>query len=154
MDIRIEEVPFHIAINYIREMTQEHWNEVPFGSFQLELDLNEGAYQFAEENGYMRTYVAFDNDIAVGYFTLAATDMIHHQGIYQAVTDTYFVTDCYRGKGVFHMLVQYIEQVLAEAGIRFLTINVNPTAGTAGQTEMYLDRNGYDLTERSYTKEL
>lgn len=150
----VQEVPFEQAIHLIREMVGEHWNEVPFGNFQLELNLNEEAYQFAESNGYMRTYVVFSAGTAVGYFTLAASDMMHHKGTFQAVGDSYYIHPDYRKSGAFVTLLLTVEEALAKQGIRFLTIGVNPTFDRAPETEVFLHSKGYQLTEKSYTKEL
>lgn len=154
MNITIQAVQYAQIIDYIREITEAHWEEVPFGQYELDLDLHDTAYTYAEEQGYIRIYAAIVDSTVVGYISLAASEMMHHKGTMQAVTDSFYVEPEYRNSGVFSTLLNFVENDLRTAGIRFFTVGVNPTADTAVPTAQALVGIGYDLTEQSYTKEL
>jgi GNAT superfamily N-acetyltransferase len=132
----------------------EHLLEVPFGDFQLELDLCDDVYTYTEDMGHCKCYAAFvDNDYA-GYMIVMASEMIHHRGTTQAVTDSFYIAPAYRGMEVFKTLLKYIEQDLRQNNIRFLTVGLNPNMPDFANMQRGMYRHGYMNTEYSVTKEL
>lgn len=132
----------------------QHLEEVPFGDFQLELDLVDEVYNYSEETGYMRCYAAFVDGTYAGYVIVAASEMLHHRGTLQAVTDSFYILPEYRSAGVFQALIKYTEQNLKKNNVRFLTIGLNPNMPHRNKVEYKLSELGYITTEISVTKEL
>lgn len=129
-----------------------HWEEVPFGSFEMPLKLKTDIYHKAEAEGHARFYMAWEGAKPVAYMSVFASEMCQHEGVYQAVTDAYYVAPEYRKGGVFGKLLAFVEQDLSSYGIRFLTVGVNPNY--KGSTSKFLLASGYEVTEVSHTKEL
>ena len=142
------------AITLIQEDTLRHLEEVPFGNFQLELDLNLEVYQYSEDTGHSKNYVVHVNGNYAGYMIIMAADMLHHKGTVQATTDSFYIVPEYRSSGAFGELLRYIEQDLRENNIRFLTIGLNPNMPHYDQMKLAMAHIGYTPTEYSVTKEL
>lgn len=132
----------------------QHIEEVPFGNFQLELDLCDDVYTGAEQAGYCRIYGAFVDGEYAGYMMVMATEMIHHAGELQAVTDSFYINKEYRSSGVFAVLLYYVENDLQDNGIRFLTVGINPNMPHVVKVQDFVRGRGYMTTEVSMTKEL
>ncbi len=152
-NMRIEQVTYDTANRAMCAEMCDHWDEVPFGPFDMDLELDHASYLLAEEQDYARFYLVYDDsDKAIAYMSVFANEMIQHKGTIQAVTDAFYVAPDYRKSGVFGKLVEFVEQDLKAYGIRFFTIGTNPMY--KGKTEQYLDHIGYCKTEVLYTKEL
>ena len=132
----------------------QHLEEVPFGNFQLKLDLCDEVYTGAEQAGYCRIYAAYVDSEYAGYMIVMATEMIHHAGEMQAVTDSFYINKEYRSSGVFSELLAYVETDLRDSGIRFLTIGINPNMPHVDKMQNFVHDKGYIHTELSMTKEL
>lgn len=132
----------------------KHLEEVPFGKYQLELDLVHEAYTYSEMVGHCRCYkVTVDGDYA-GYMLILASEMIHHRGVTQAVTDSFYIAPAYRSTGAFKALLTYVEDDVRSNGIRFLTVGLNPNMPHFDNVRGALCREDYLHTEYSVTKEL
>ena len=151
-DLIIDVVTYAQLLDAMREATEAHWNEVPFGDYNLSLELNDAIYQNAEREGHARFYVAFLGREPVAYMSIFASEMSQHKGIMCAVTDSYYVVPEYRKDGIFGKLLAHVEQDIKSIGIRFLTIGHNPQY--KGKTPDLLLSEGYSVTEVSYTKEV
>lgn len=151
--MRIEKVTYDTANRAMCEDMCSHWEEVPFGNFDMELELDHAAYLVAEAEGYARFYLVHDDsDKAIAYMSVFANQMIQHKGQVQAVTDAFYVAPDYRKSGVFGKLVEFVEQDLKACGIRFFSLGHNPN--TKGRVEEYIENMGYQKTEVIFTKEL
>ena len=132
----------------------QHLEEVPFGNFKLELNTCDEVYTTAEQSGYCRCYVAFSDGNYAGYMIVMASEMMHHAGEIQAVTDSFYIKPAYRACGIFSALLAHIEGELKANGIRFLTLGMNPNMPhVEGMTE-FVHTRGYMHTETLMTKEL
>ena len=151
-ELIIDVVTFDELIECMKVATESHWAEVPFGDYNLDLELNEAIYHNAEREGHARFYVAFLGRDPVAYMSIFASEMSQHKGIMCAVTDAYYVKPEYRKDGIFGKLLAHVEQDIKSLGIRFLTIGHNPQY--KGKTPELLLSEGYSLTEVSYTKEV
>ncbi len=151
-ELIIDVVTYDQLIEAMKESTEEHWKEVPFGEYNLDLELNDAIYRNAEEGGHARFYVAFLGRDPVAYMSLFASEMSQHKGILCAVTDSYYVVPQYRKDGIFGKLLEYVEQDIKSLGIRFLTVGHNPQY--KGRTPELLESLGYSKTEVSYTIEV
>ncbi len=133
---------------------EQHLREVPFGNFQLELDLCDEVYTTSEQAGYCRCYVVFADMIYAGYMVVMATEMVHHRGQLQAVTDSFYIKPEYRSSGAFTTLLTYVEDNLCSNDIRFLTLGINPSMPHVDKMQKCVQDRGYMHTELSMTKEL
>lgn len=132
----------------------QHLEEVPFGSFQLELDLADDVYDYSEKVGYLRCYAAYVDGNYAGYMIIMASEMMHHVGTIQAVTDAFYIAPEYRSSGAFKALLNYVEADLKSNGIRFLTLGVSVNTPRYNVVVNLLTRKGYALAELLVTKEL
>lgn len=132
----------------------QHLEEVPFGNFQLELDLHDDVFMAAEQTGYMRCYMAAVNGDYAGYVIVMASEMIHHVGVFQAVTDSFYIKPEYRGCGVFTAFLAHIEEELKAQGTRFFTLGMNPNMPHVEGMIKFVHDRGYMFTETLMTKEL
>jgi len=152
--IEVTNLSYTDLITIIDKDPAKHLEEVPFGNFQLELDLVHEVYEYSEQTGYCRTYmVSVDGDYA-GYMTIMAAEMIHHRGHIQAVTDSFYITPKHRSSGAFKELLAYVEKDLRASGIRFLTVGLNPNMPHLDKMKDMLGYMGYMHTEYLVTKEL
>ena len=132
----------------------KHLEEVPFGDYQLELDLVHEVYDYSVQTGYCHCYAAFVDGDYAGYMVVMASEMIHHRGTVQAVTDSFYISPEYRNSGAFKTLLEYVENDLRSNGIRFLTVGLNPNMPHFTKTEAFMRAGLYQHTEYSVTKEL
>lgn len=132
----------------------KHLEEVPFGDYKLQLDLRHDVYVSAEETGYCKCYAAFVDGDYAGYMIIMASEMIHHKGTLQAITDSFYITPAYRSTGVFRALLSHVECSLIQNNIRFLTIGLNPNMPHYSKMDNMLNKLEYITTEVSVTKEL
>ena len=132
----------------------KHLEEVPFGDYQLELDLVHEVYDYSVQTGYCHCYAAFVDGDYAGYMVIMASEMIHHRGTLQAITDSFYIAPEYRSTGAFKALLAYVEQDLKQNNIRFLTVGLNPNMPHYNKMDNMLSKLGYLTTEVSVTKEL
>lgn len=138
----------------MNKQPEEHLKEVPFGDYTLELNLCDEMYTYSEKIGHCKCYAAFvDNDYA-GYMIIMASEMAHHKGTLQAVTDSFYITPAYRSSGVFKGLLEHVERDLKANNIRFLTVGLNPNMPNFIRLCGVMRKAGYQHTEYSVTKEL
>lgn len=140
--------------DYIEQMTQEHWDEVPFGDFDLDLDVEWDTFISLDGQGLACCLFAFDDDKPVGYLVLLCSGMMHHKGTTQAVTDVFYVDPAYRSSGVFQQLLDEAKRQCAQGGIRFFSVNVNPQFVGYENLLAWLQQTGYQCTEISMTTEV
>ena len=151
-ELIIDTVTYQEALICMRANMSDHWQEVPFGEYNLTLDLHDAIYENAERDGHARFYVAFMGRDPVAYMSIFASEMPQHKGVLNAVTDSYYVVPEYRKSGIFGKLLEFVEQDVKSLGIRFLTIGHNPQY--KGKTPELLESVGYSITEVAYTKEV
>ena len=152
--LEITSISVKDIISIMNNQPAKHLAEVPFGNFNLNMDLMEDVYQSAQDAGYCRCYAAYVDDKYAGNMIIMATEMIHHRDQMQAVTDSFYISPEYRSSGIFSALIAYIEADLKANGIRFLTIGLNPNMPDFEAMKNYIEHKQYQHTEYSVTKEL
>ena len=152
--IEVNNLSYQSLISLMNNNPVQHLEEVPFGDFQLELDLVHEVYNYSEETGYCRCYAVNVDGKYAGYMLVLASEMIHHRGHIQAITDSFYITPVHRGTGAFKALLAYVEADLKSNGIRFLTVGLNPNMPHFAKVDRGLLQLGYINTEYSVTKEL
>lgn len=153
-EISITRMPVGQAIETMKELTEDHWKEVPFGEYQLELDLDTDTYVAMESGGHCTCLIASIGGTPVGYLLLLAGVMLHHKGLYQVTSDSFYVAPEYRAKGVFPALLKEAEELCASEGLQFLSMGLNPQFKENSELERYIKSQGYCLTELTYTKQI
>ena len=152
--IEVINLSYQSLITLMNNEPVQHLEEVPFGDFQLELDLVHEVYNYSEETGYCRCYAVNIDGKYAGYMIILASEMIHHRGHIQAITDSFYITPVHRGTGAFRALLAHVEADLKSNGIRFLTVGLNPNMPAYTHMKMYMEHRDYRHTEYSVTKEL
>ena len=152
--IEINNISYTKLREIMNNQATEHLDEVPFGNYQLKLDLCDEVYDYSESVGYCRCYSVHVNGSYAGYMVVMASEMIHHRGTVQAVTDSFYIAPVYRASGVFKALLRYVELDLRACGIRFLTVGMNPNMPDYEQMVEFMAKKDYQHTEYSVTKEL
>ncbi|MEE8597921.1 MAG: GNAT family N-acetyltransferase [Dehalococcoidales bacterium] len=150
----IKRVPVEQAIELMKELIGEHWKEVPFGDYQLELNLDIPTYCAVEASGHGTCLVAYIEDTIVGYMLLLASSMLHHEGLHQVITDSFYVVPEYRDAGVFLELLTAAETLCKADNLDFLSLGLNPQYPENATLEDYVKEQGYSLTELTYTKSM
>jgi len=151
--MNIKRVSFAEGYDAMYQDMLTHMDEVPFGNFDLELDLDTERYLEAEEAGYACYYlVRDDSGQAIAYMSVFASSMCQHKGLMSAVTDAFYVAPEHREGGVFAELLKFVETDLTSCGIDYFTVVHNPMY--KGRTDLFLKSVGYCNTEVNFTKEL
>jgi GNAT superfamily N-acetyltransferase len=152
--IEINSISYTQLRTLMNNQPVQHLEEVPFGNFQLTLDLVHETYENMVTEDYGRCYSAHINGEYAGYMVVGASEMMHHRGIVQAITDSFYIAPAYRASGVFSYLLRYVEQDLKKNGIRFFTVGLNPNMPDYAAVTNYMCRHHYQHTEYLVTKEL
>ncbi len=152
--IDINSISYQELITELHNTPVQHLEEVPFGDFELSIDLIHEAYNSAEATGYCRAYSARVKGNFAGYMLVMASEMLHHRGTVQAVTDSFYIHPVYRTSGVFKALLEHVEADLKSNGIRFLTVGLNPNMPHVDKVKNFVHDLGYMHTEYLITKEL
>lgn len=133
------------------QLTKQHYNEVPFGSKQLPMELDWDTYLALEKAGCLMVQAAFDEKSnLVGYIVVVSTPMLHHKGKYIAQTDSFYVHPDYRKQGVFELMLAAVQAGCAAAGVVALRVIVNNNFRLPREM---LDGLGYREAERHYEME-
>ncbi len=152
--IEINSITCKTLRTIIHKQTIEHLEEVPFGDYKLDLELCDEVYDYSEQSGHCKAYVALVNGNYAGYMVIMASEMIHHKGVTQAVTDSFYIVKEQRHTGLFLKLLAHIESDLKANNIRFLSVGLNPNMPHYSKMDNMLTQLGYITTEVSVTKEL
>jgi len=150
----ITSVNYSVLMETLNSVQHKHWEEVPFGNFQLELDLCDEVYAFSEQQGYARFYVIHHEGVFVGYMSVVAAEMLHHKDTVNAITDSFYIVPEHRSAGAFKALLEHVEQDIHNEGNRFFTVGINPNMPNPTEMQAYLVQLGYIATEISMTKEV
>jgi GNAT superfamily N-acetyltransferase len=133
------------------QMTSQHYEEVPFASGKLELEIDWDTLRKIEDVGCLLGIAAFDSKSnLVGYLVVIINPMLHHAGKYIAITDSFYVHPKHRDKGVFQLMLEQAESMCKEVGIVAFHIGVNENFKIP---EEMLAKLGYGVTETVYGKE-
>jgi len=150
--MRYEKISYTDGMDAMRDQMEEHFHEVPFGTFELALDIDHNAYLIAEQEGYLLCYIAYDEDKPVAYMGVIAGNMMKHIGNISAVADSYYVAPDYRKSGVFAKLLEFVEKDIATHGVRFFSLGQN--VQFKDNADRLLLATGYQKMEILFTKEL
>lgn len=134
------------------QLTQRHYDEVPFAKGDLPLDIDWEAFRIIQNEGCLLGLAAFDTKSnLVGYLVVITTPMLHHAGKFIAVTDSFYVHPKHRKHGLFEAMVNKARDMCREAGVVALRVAVNQNFPL--DPEM-LNKLGFDHAETIYQQEL
>lgn len=153
-NIVISETTAHDIMTRGMALCLEHYDEVPFGTFDVPLNPCLDQYEAMEAANALRCIAAYDGANMVGYVTVFAAEMLRHKGNYQITTDSFYVDPAYRRSGLFAKMMDKLEQLARENDIRFVSYAVNPVFHDSIEIEMWLASKGFQVTETIYTKEV
>ena len=154
MTIEIKETPVPDMLLLVQEMSKAHWDEVPFGNYKLELNLDVEQYIKLYELGYCKTVGAYDGDVLVGYVVVLAATMMQHQGVYQLSTDSFYVHPKYRALGVFAEMIEAVQTLCRDNNLPFMSFGVNPMFAGSDGVEEFLQSQGFSKTEVVWTRKV
>lgn len=152
--IEINSISYENLITIIDKTPVNHLEEVPFGNYQMTLDLVHEVYTSTEALGYTKCYIVYVKGNFAGYMLIMASEMSHYRDVIQATTDSFYVKPEYRSSGVFAELLSYVEKDLLDNNIRFLTLGINPNMPHVDRVHKFVNDLGYVPTSTTMTKEL
>lgn len=117
----------------------------------IPLDMDKERYLQGERAGVLRCYtVRSVGAELVGYAVFIVQRALHYRGSLQAAQDLIFVRRDYRGGGVGGGLISYCDEDLAAIGVQVVSHHTKAHHDFGP----LLERLGYTLNERAYTRRL
>jgi GNAT superfamily N-acetyltransferase len=133
------------------QLTQQHYDEVPFGVKGLPMELDWDTYKAIEREGCLLGLAAFDDESnLVGYLVVVSTPLLHHKGKYMAQTDCFYIHPAYRKRGMFEQLLAEAQSICSAAGVVSFRVIVNTNFPLPQEM---LNGLGYREAERHYEME-
>lgn len=127
------------------------WEELKYHPLKQEkLNIDYNALANLEHIGFFIAMTARDDGKLVGYLSVLASEMIHHQGVVMAAEDAMYVDDAYRKQGVAENLIKAIILKCKEGNITYFSMSTTPSLDYSP----LLERNGFTRTEVTYTRKI
>jgi|TARA_R110000796_G_C14242824_1_gene397518 GNAT superfamily N-acetyltransferase len=134
----------------LEPMFKAHWEEIEVNREKVKLSPNWASYSAIEASGCLGVYTARKEGKMIGYCVVIADTSLHHSDHIFAFNDLLYIDPAHR-KGMTGMkLIKYAESDLKECGVSYLVINTK----VSHPFDPLLERLGFDLIERSYSKYL
>lgn len=146
MDYRRERL--HQVRNEIQPLLEAHWQEIALHQDKISLNPDWSRYESMDAAGSLAIYTARDEGKLVGYFVVMLTKSLHYSDHFFAHNDIIFVSKEYRKGTNAIRLIKFAEQDLERNGVSLIVINTK----TQQPFDCLLEKMGYSLTERVYTK--
>lgn len=146
--ISVQRERFSDVESEIVPLLEAHWEEIANHKDKIKLRPDWPRYIAMDAAGSMMIYTARDEGKLVGYFVVLITKSLHYSDHFFASNDIIFIHPDYRKGTNAIRLIRFAENDLKERGISMLIINTK----TKQPFDALLDRMGYQLTERVYTK--
>ncbi len=105
-------------------------------------------FEAVEEQGRLRTFVAMEEDEAIGYY-MVATYPHPHKDVVTAREECFYVKPEYRGQGVCTELFSKVEEWLRDQEVEIFFVTVK-----FGQTDSLITKLGFEPEETVYKKYL
>lgn len=133
------------------QLTQQHYDEVPFGVKGLPMELDWDTYRTLEQADCLLGLAAVDDaSNLVGYLVVVSTPLLHHKGKYMAQTDCFYIHPAYRKQGLFEQLLAAAQAVCRDAGVVSFRVIVNTNFPLPQEM---LNGLGYREAEQHYEME-
>jgi GNAT superfamily N-acetyltransferase len=132
------------------QLMTEHWGEIATNKDVLRLDPDFQRYAQLVMDGKLVVVTARDGDAMIGYFLAIVSKHLHYKDVLCATEDLHYVHPRYRGRGIGVGMIRATEAVLAQKGVRLLTVHVKLHSDHGP----LLEAEGYNKLEMIYGKTL
>lgn len=136
------------AIDEMKELYQEHWEEIAGDKDVIKLNPNYETYAQMASLGFIHLVTVRDEENLVGYHLSLVYPHLHYMDSLTAFTDIFFLKKEYRKGRVGINLFKYMEHSLRAKKVQKIYM------GTKLKLDIgnLLERLGYTPIERLYTK--
>lgn len=143
--------PYEQAIEGMRLLYQEHWEEVALDKGAIRLNPDYAKYSALAKAGILNVVTARVSGELIGYHISMVWPHIHYADSLTAFTDIFFLKREYRkGTGAGVRLLKFMEKSLRERGVQKIYMGTK----LLHDIGPLLERLGYKAIERIYTKVL
>lgn len=137
-----------LAIPEMKELFNEHWEEVACNKDVIKLDPDWPVYYRMIDEGRTHLVTARENGNLLGYFLCVITKELHYRNVTTANTDIFFLKKEYRHGFAGVKLFKVLEKTLKDIGVN----KINTATKLSLDIGPMLERLGYKPVERLYSK--
>lgn len=137
-------------IKFFEYLFEDHWQEVAKNKKVMVLKPDYDKYRFLEESGIMRTLVAYEDDVVIGYSVNFIQPHLHYLDLISCYNDIVFLSKEKRNSPVGLKLLRATEKAAKEWGADMMLWHVKE--GTS--IDSILPRLGYGVQDIVYSKTL
>ncbi len=137
-------------IKFFEYLFEDHWQEVAKNKKVMVLKPDYDKYRFLEESGIMRTLVAYEDDVVIGYSVNFIQPHLHYSDLISCYNDIVFLSKEKRNSPVGLKLLRATEKAAKEWGADMMLWHVKE--GTS--IDSILPRLGYGVQDIVYSKTL
>ena len=132
----------------IEPLLKDHWEEIAVNKDKIKLNPDWKQYGRLDAINALRVYTARSGSKLVGYFVVIVSKNMHYQDHLFASNDVIFLAKTHRKGTTGIRLIKYAEEQLKAEGVSVMVVNTK----THQPFDVILERQGFELTERVYTK--
>lgn len=132
----------------IQPLIEEHYKAIALHQDVIKLNPDWKQYGKLDSIGALRVYTARSEGKLVGYFVVVISKSMHYQDHLFATNDVIYLAPSHRKGTAGIRLIKFAEEQVKAEGITLLVINTKAHA----PFDAILERNGFELTERVYSK--
>lgn len=137
-------------IYFFEELFKEHWEEVAKNKKLMILKPDYEKYKMLESCGIMKTIVAYDGDVVVGYSVNFIQPHLHYSDVVSCFNDIVFLSKEKRNSPLGLKLIRETERAAKRWGAHMMLWHVKE--GTS--IDKILPRIGYGIQDIVYSKTL
>lgn len=137
-------------IKFFEYLFEDHWQEIAKNKKVMVLKPDYDKYRFLEESGIMRTLVAYEDDVVIGYSVNFIQPHLHYSDLISCYNDIVFLSKEKRNSPVGLKLLRATEKAAKEWGADMMLWHVKE--GTS--IDSILPRLGYGVQDIVYSKTL
>ncbi len=131
-------------------LIESHWEEVAINKEDIKLNPDWETYEKLEDLGMLAIFTARSSGKLVGYLVVFLTKNLHYKDHLFASHDLIYLDPDYRKGMTGVRLIKFTEKCLRQDGVSVMTMNTK----VKNPFDPILERLGFNLTERVYTKYL
>jgi len=137
-------------IKFFEYLFEDHWQEVAKNKKVMVLKPDYDKYRFLEESGIMRTLVAYEDGIVIGYSVNFIQPHLHYSDLISCYNDIVFLSKEKRNSPVGLKLLRATEKAAKEWGADMMLWHVKE----GPSIDSILPRLGYGVQDIVYSKTL
>lgn len=141
---------FKDCIDDIKPLLLKHWYEIANNQDTIPLDPDYDKYQWLDDQGMMRIYIARDAGELVGYFISFISPHIHYRSTVYAINDILYIDPAYRGGTQAYRMMKGAMKDLKDNGVDRLIIHMKVNH----EFRKLLSALDFNLTEENWEREL